>query len=133
MTGPPLVSASTRLLAILGDPVAHSLSPILHNAAMRADYQRQPIGTGWTVGARENTGDGIAAGHRAGAALALMDDAWWGPTIPLPGGPYLVGFEDTLERQHGETVMRGDRLRGLGRPFDRARVHGRDGEPGQAR
>jgi 3-oxosteroid 1-dehydrogenase len=67
-----------------------------HNAAMRAQYQRQPIGTDWTVGAKENTGDGIQAGQRAGAALALMDDAWWGPTIPLPGTPYFCLAERTL-------------------------------------
>ena len=67
-----------------------------HNAAMRAQYQRQPIGTDWTVGAKENTGDGIQAGQRAGAALALMDDAWWGPTIPLPGDPYFCLAERTL-------------------------------------
>src|SRR2546430_13593962 len=29
------VSASTRLLAVIGDPVAHSLSPSMHNAAIR--------------------------------------------------------------------------------------------------
>jgi len=29
------VSASTRLLAVIGDPVAHSLSPAMHNAAIR--------------------------------------------------------------------------------------------------
>ncbi|MFI8100871.1 3-oxosteroid 1-dehydrogenase [Streptomyces sp. NPDC086023] len=67
-----------------------------HNAAMRAQYQQQPIGTAWTVGARENTGDGIRAGERAGAALGLMEDAWWGPAIPLPGEPYFCLAERTL-------------------------------------
>ncbi|MER5751424.1 3-oxosteroid 1-dehydrogenase [Streptomyces sp. NPDC002088] len=67
-----------------------------HNAAMRAQYQRQPIGTDWTVGAKENTGDGIRAGERAGGALDLMDDAWWGPAIPLPGQPYFCLAERTL-------------------------------------
>ncbi|TCO65809.1 3-oxosteroid 1-dehydrogenase [Actinocrispum wychmicini] len=67
-----------------------------HNAAMRAQYQRAPIGTEWTVGTRTNTGDGIQAGQRAGAALALMDDAWWGPAIPLPDGPYFCLAERTL-------------------------------------
>ncbi|WP_285634024.1 3-oxosteroid 1-dehydrogenase [Lentzea sp. NBRC 102530] len=67
-----------------------------HNAAMRAQYQRQPIGTQWTVGARENTGDGHRAGLRAGAAVDLMDDAWWGPAIPTPGSPYFCLAERTL-------------------------------------
>jgi 3-oxosteroid 1-dehydrogenase len=67
-----------------------------HNAAMRAQYQQQPIGTQWTVGAKENTGDGIRAGERAGAALDLMDDAWWGPAIPLPNEPYFCLAERTL-------------------------------------
>ncbi|MFJ3778423.1 3-oxosteroid 1-dehydrogenase [Streptomyces sp. NPDC090075] len=67
-----------------------------HNAAMRATYQRQPVGTDWTVGAKENTGDGIRAGAAAGGALALMDDAWWGPAIPLPGDPYFCLAERTL-------------------------------------
>ncbi|MGW4063703.1 3-oxosteroid 1-dehydrogenase [Amycolatopsis sp. NPDC004747] len=67
-----------------------------HNAAMRAQYQRQPIGTDWTVGAKENTGDGHRAGQRAGAALDLMEDAWWGPAIPTPGDPYFCLAERTL-------------------------------------
>ncbi|MEV7075413.1 3-oxosteroid 1-dehydrogenase [Streptomyces sp. NPDC093990] len=67
-----------------------------HNAAMRAQYQRQPVGTEWTVGAKENTGDGIRAGQRLGAAVALMDDAWWGPAVPLPDDPYFCLAERTL-------------------------------------
>ncbi|MFJ4818853.1 3-oxosteroid 1-dehydrogenase [Streptomyces sp. NPDC088801] len=67
-----------------------------HNAAMRKRFQRQPIGTEWTVGAKENTGDGIRAGERLGAALDLMEDAWWGPAIPIPGRPYFCLAERTL-------------------------------------
>ena len=67
-----------------------------HNAAMRDQYQRRPIGTQWTVGAKENTGDGIRAGRQLGAALDLMDDAWWGPAVPLPDQPYFCLAERTL-------------------------------------
>jgi 3-oxosteroid 1-dehydrogenase len=67
-----------------------------HNLAMRLTYQQQPIGTDWTVGAKENTGDAIAAGIRAGAATDLLEDAWWGPAIPLPDEPYFCLAERTL-------------------------------------
>ncbi|MEU5882386.1 FAD-binding protein [Spirillospora sp. NPDC047279] len=67
-----------------------------HNDAMRDQYQEQPIGTDWTVGAASNTGDGILAGLAAGARLSLMDDAWWGPAIPTPGEPYFCLSERTL-------------------------------------
>jgi 3-oxosteroid 1-dehydrogenase len=66
------------------------------NEDMRKLYQREPIGTEWTTGSPGNTGDGITAGAAAGGALALMDDAWWGPTIPLPGGPYFCLGERNL-------------------------------------
>jgi 3-oxosteroid 1-dehydrogenase len=67
-----------------------------HNAGMRQRYQRPPIGTEWTTGAAGNTGDAITAGEAAGAALDLMDDAWWGPSIPLAGRPYFVLAERSL-------------------------------------
>ena len=67
-----------------------------HNTEMRAKYQRAPIGTEWTVGAKANTGDGILAGAKLGAALELMDDAWWGPSIPLSGGPWFCLAERAL-------------------------------------
>jgi 3-oxosteroid 1-dehydrogenase len=66
------------------------------NAAMRAEYQRQPIGIDWTTGSPGNTGDGIVAGQAAGGALDLMDDAWWGPSIPLTGGPFFCLSERSL-------------------------------------
>jgi 3-oxosteroid 1-dehydrogenase len=67
-----------------------------HNAAMRQQYQRAPIGSDWTVGAVANTGDGIRAGERLGGALDLMEDSWWGPSIPLTGGPWFCLAERTL-------------------------------------
>jgi 3-oxosteroid 1-dehydrogenase len=66
------------------------------NAQLRSQYQRAPIGTDWTTGAAGNTGDGIVAGQRLGAATGLMDDAWWGPSIPLPRGPYFCLAERNL-------------------------------------
>ena len=67
-----------------------------HNAEMRQKYQRAPIGAEWTTGAAGNTGDGISAGIKIGTALDLMDDAWWGPTIPLPSGPWFCLAERNL-------------------------------------
>jgi 3-oxosteroid 1-dehydrogenase len=66
------------------------------NAEMRRRYQRAPIGADWTTGALSNTGEVITAGEAAGAGLALMDDAWWGPSIPLPSGPYFCLAERSL-------------------------------------
>jgi 3-oxosteroid 1-dehydrogenase len=66
------------------------------NAEMRQRYQRAPIGIDWTVGSPGNTGDGIAAGEAAGGVLELMDDAWWGPSIPLTGGPVFCLAERSL-------------------------------------
>lgn len=61
-----------------------------HNEQMRVKYQRAPITTEWTVGAAANTGDGILAAEKLGAALELMEDSWWGPTVPLVGAPWFA-------------------------------------------
>ncbi|KAF9280188.1 hypothetical protein BGZ68_007448 [Mortierella alpina] len=83
------------------------------NAEMRDKYQQQPINTHWTVGSKDNTGDGIRAGAKVGAALNLMDDSWWGPTIPIPGEPYFCLSERSLPgglfvNKHGERFDRSD-------------------------
>ncbi|GAB4587693.1 3-oxosteroid 1-dehydrogenase [Nocardia sp. IFM 10818] len=67
-----------------------------HNEAMRKQYQREPIGTEWTVGAASNTGDGIRSAQSLGAAVAFMSDAWWGPSIPLPRQPWFCLSERNL-------------------------------------
>jgi 3-oxosteroid 1-dehydrogenase len=91
------------------------------NLEMREKYQRAPISVDWTVGAAANTGDGITAGLKLGAALDLMDDAWWGPTLPLTGGPWFA----LAERSRPRCIMvdaRGERFVNESAPYVEA-VH----------
>lgn len=55
------------------------------NAAMRKKYLPNPTEADWTVANPGNTGDLINMGIQLGAAIDLMDDAWWGPTTVVPG------------------------------------------------
>jgi 3-oxosteroid 1-dehydrogenase len=67
-----------------------------HNDAMRQQYQQHPISTEWTSGASGNTGGGIQAGIAVGAAVEMMDEAWWMPTLLPKSGPMPVIFERSL-------------------------------------
>ena len=96
------------------------------NLEMREKYQRAPIGIDWTVGAAANTGDGITAGLKLGAALDLMDDAWWGPSLPLTGGPWFA----LAERSRPRCIMvdaRGQRFVNESAPYVEA-VHAMYGD-----
>ncbi len=80
------------------------------NLEMREKHQPHPTSVDWTTGSQFNTGGGILAGVAAGAATDLLDDAWWGPTIPLPGGPWFCLAERNLPgsiivNQAGERYM----------------------------
>lgn len=55
------------------------------NNAMREQYLAGPTDAAWTAGSPGNTGEMIEEGKRLGAGLAHMGEAWWGPTIVLPG------------------------------------------------
>ncbi|MQW75019.1 3-oxosteroid 1-dehydrogenase [Nocardioides sp. dk4132] len=66
------------------------------NLELRERYQPHPTSVEWTTGSQNNTGGGILAGLEAGAAVDLMDDSWWGPTIPLPGRPWFCLAERNL-------------------------------------
>jgi len=58
-----------------------------HNLEMRLKYQQHPITTDWTSASPGNTGDAIQAGMRIGAAIDLMEEAWWGPSTVPPAMP----------------------------------------------
>lgn len=51
-------------------------------------YRRrhQPVGADYSAAAPGDTGGPIQIAERAGAATALMDEAWWMPVVLLPDG-----------------------------------------------
>ena len=101
-----------------------------HNEQMRVKYQRAPITTEWTVGAKANTGDGIIAAEKLGAALDIMEDAWWGPTVPLVGAPWFALSE---RNSPGSIIvnMSGKRFMNESMPYVEACHHMYGGEYGQ--
>jgi 3-oxosteroid 1-dehydrogenase len=57
-----------------------------HNPEMRAQYLPEGAHPDYSSGAVQNTGDGHRAAQAVGAAVDLMDDAWWMPSIRHPAG-----------------------------------------------
>ncbi|MBM3104200.1 MAG: FAD-binding protein [Pseudomonas sp.] len=56
------------------------------NQALREQYLPQPTRMAWSATPPgNNTGVALQAGIAQGAATALMDWAWWAPTIAVPG------------------------------------------------
>ncbi|NHC21670.1 3-oxosteroid 1-dehydrogenase [Nocardioides sp. IC4_145] len=80
------------------------------SAELRERFLPQPTSTEWTTGSQNNTGAGLVAGMAVGARTDLLDDGWWGPTIPLPGRPWFCLAERNLPgsiivNQAGERYM----------------------------
>ena len=93
------------------------------NPAMRKQFFGDKGGGDWndgsyTSGSPGNTGDGIKAGSEIGAAVDLMDDLWWMPSLIPPGGsPAIVVFERGLP--HMMIVnARGERFANEARPYN---------------
>ncbi|GIH04891.1 3-oxosteroid 1-dehydrogenase [Rhizocola hellebori] len=55
------------------------------NAEWRQKYHGVP---GYTSAAEGDLGDPIRIAGDIGAQLSLMDDAWWGPSVPMPDGSH---------------------------------------------
>ena len=68
----PPANAPALHCAVVGDPVGHSLSPVIHRAAYAA------IGLDWTYGAVR-----VLAGELAGF-VAGLDDTWRGLSVTMP-------------------------------------------------
>lgn len=60
-----------------------------HNKAWRLKYQGVE---GWSASPAGQLGQGIEVGEKAGGALAMMEDSWWGATILNPDGKDQHGF-----------------------------------------
>ena len=56
-----------------------------HSQVLREKYLPNPTSTKWSAASPNNTGDWLVAGQAVGAATALLDEAWWGPTLLIEG------------------------------------------------
>lgn len=56
-----------------------------HSQTLRERHLPRPTQSDWSAAWPGNTGDMLMAAEAIGAATDLLDEAWWGPTIRLPG------------------------------------------------
>lgn len=94
-----MISGRTRVLAVLGRPVAHSLSPAMHNAAFRAlgldavyvalDCAAESVAPLMTALAAAGGGGNVTVPHKGAAAaaagLAGACNTFWGEAGQLRG------------------------------------------------
>jgi shikimate dehydrogenase len=81
-----IATASTRVAGVIGDPVRHSLSPVLHNAAFRA------TGLDWVYVAFP-----VAAGGGAAAVAAMRTLGIDGLSVTMPHKADVAAAVDRLE------------------------------------
>jgi shikimate dehydrogenase len=81
-----LISAATRLAAVIGSPVRHSLSPALHNAGFAA------TGADWVYAAFE-----VAEGQAAAAVAAMRVFGLGGLSVTMPHKETVAALVDELD------------------------------------
>ena len=67
-----MADSASKRAAVLGHPIAHSLSPVLHRAAYEA------LGLNWTYERVDITGDNLAD------FMAGLDETWAGLSLTMP-------------------------------------------------
>jgi shikimate dehydrogenase len=82
---PPWPGGATRVAGVIGDPVRHSLSPVLHNAAFRA------LGLDWAFLAFP-----VAAGQAAPALLGMRALSIDGLSVTMPHKTEVAALVDRL-------------------------------------
>lgn len=90
-TGPdaddaPVPDPSARRAAVLGHPIAHSLSPVLHRAAYAALGLHH-----WTYELRDVTPAGLPE------VVAALDETWAGLSVTMPLKQAVIGLLDHVE------------------------------------
>jgi shikimate dehydrogenase len=82
---PPWPGGATRVAGVIGDPVRHSLSPVLHNAAFRA------LGLDWAFLAFP-----VASGQAAPALLGMRALSIDGLSVTMPHKTDVAALVDRL-------------------------------------
>jgi 3-oxosteroid 1-dehydrogenase len=99
----------TRIRAL--DGVLINAGGFSRNRAMREQYGPQPASVDWTNANPGDTGELIQLAEAHGAALDLMDQAWWVPaTLPPGGTPYMHNTDLSKPHcivvgRHGKRIM----------------------------
>ncbi len=103
-----MIGGKTKLLALIGDPVGHSLSPAMHNASFAAE------GLDFVYVALNVTSEGLPAAVRGAAALGLL-----GFNVTMPHKRAMVPLVDELDEGAeisgavNTVVVEGQKLRGF--------------------
>lgn len=88
-----------------------------HNPDLRQRYSKGGAAD-WSLGAPGNTGDALQAGLAAGAATALMEEAWWAPAVLYPDGTPRFLLFDVLAPVAILTDRNGERWCDEGTPYN---------------
>lgn len=84
-----------------------------HNLPMRQKYQPAPASTSWTMSNPGDTGDAIQMAQKLGAAVDVMEEAWWTPGSLMPDGRY-AGFHVPGESGKPHIIIVGPKGRRIG-------------------